>query len=200
MMENDPEEARIKKRKTFGLISMIVGIPNLILALITAFGGLGLTILMGFLAYAAITEDGGEDTIKALCLVFLVILFIALLILALITTLVSILFALAIGGQTIGGYYAIKGINYGRSVVLIFLGSIAAFLAGIGFFLVGVLSDPNTVGIVLIFGMGIFEILSFSISILCGIMILSTRTTFIRKEDRLDRIKKRVKTSRKKRI
>ncbi len=199
MQEYDNDEARVKKRKTFGLISMIVGIPNLILAMITAFGGLGLTILMGFLAYAALTEDGGEDTLKALCLVFLVILFVALFILALITTVISILFALAIGGQTIGGYYAIKGINYGRSVVLIFLGSIAALLVGIGFILAGILSDQNTFGRVLIIGMGIFEMLSFSISLVSGIMIMSTRTTFIKKEDRLDSIKKRVSIGKKRR-
>lgn len=199
MQEYDNDETRVKKRKTFGLISMIVGIPNLILAMITAFGGLGLTILMGFLAYAALTEDGGEDTLKALCLVFLVILFVALFILALITTVISILFALAIGGQTIGGYYAIKGINYGRSVVLIFLGSIAALLVGIGFILAGILSDQNTFGRVLIIGMGIFEMLSFSISLVSGIMIMSTRTTFIKKEDRLDSIKKRVSIGKKRR-
>ena len=68
-----------KRRRISSIILMVVGIPNFLMAIITAMGGF---ILAGVLIYAVIKmqEDTGEDAIRDLCIVFIAILMIIIII------------------------------------------------------------------------------------------------------------------------
>ena len=83
------EEDLARRRRIAGIMSMSVGIPNLVLALMVALSGLAATIGLGILAFALYSGDGGDNPLGALCLIMLVFLFIALMILALILTRLS---------------------------------------------------------------------------------------------------------------
>lgn len=197
MPENDDIERLEKRRRTFGLVTIIFGIPNLILALATALSGVGITILLGILVYAALSGDGGDNPLGEACLVLLAVIFIALLIVAIILTAVTIVFAFAVGGQTLGGFFAFKGINYWRSILLIFFGTGAALIAAFTLIFAGVLGDISSELRIVFIAVGSFELLSFMATLISGIMVTTTKSTFIRKEDRLDGIKKRVRRGKK---
>ncbi len=197
MPQEENVEGLVKRRRTFGLVTIIFGIPNLILALATALSGVGITILLGILTYAALSGDGGDNPLGEVCLVLIAVIFIALLIVAIILTAVTIVFAFAVGGQTLGGFFAFKGINYWRSVLLIFFGTGAALIASAVMILAGILGDISSEVRIIFLVVGSFEVLSFLATLISGIMVTTTKSTFIRKEDRLDGIKKRVRRGKK---
>lgn len=195
MKEN---EGLVKRRKTAGIISMAFGIPNLVVAAAVAFGGIALTILLGIVIIGMLNAEPSDDPIAPLCMVLLLIIIIVLLFIAVILTIVAVIFALFMGGQSIGGYRAYKGENFGRSVTLIFGGSSAALIMAmvmIIFGLGGQMKQPHHVGAFLF---GIFEILSFIGGTVSGIMLFKTRPTFIKVERKRKSIREKMKERKKK--
>ncbi|MBN1389849.1 MAG: hypothetical protein JXA22_04305 [Candidatus Thermoplasmatota archaeon] len=181
----------VKKRKRAGIMSLIVGIPNFILAVLMTFGGIALSVILGFIVYGLLNDSGGDDPWKELCIVLILILFIGLLIAAVVFTLISLLFAMGVGGQTIGGWYALKGRHYIRSLVLTMIGSVVSLLAGLCLLGVGVLGDLSTSLRVVTIAFGVYEIASSGVTLTSFIMLLGTKETFSKPKKKKKKDKKR---------
>ncbi len=174
------KEDLVRRRRIAGIMSLSVGIPNLVLALLVSLGGLAATIGLGILVFAFYSGDSGDNPFGALCLVMLVILFIALMLMALVLTIISVIFAIAMGGQTIGGYFAFKGVNFKRTIALIFMGSFAALLMGMVLLIYALSHGLRDIIHLISFGLGIFEMISFVTSLISGILVIGTRSTFVK--------------------
>jgi len=175
----EDESPLVAKRRIAGMVSVAFGIPNLILGLLFSFSGIAAAILLGVLAFAMYNDDSGSDNpLGQICIVMLIIILIALIIAAVLFTIIALVFAAAMAGQSLGGYYAIKGIHFGRSVTLIFLGSLIALMVGVSSIIGGLnsgLKDPSDYGYL---AFGVFEVLSFVASLVSGIIVLQARSTF----------------------
>lgn len=182
----------VKRRKMASVISMSFGIPNLVVAAGVALMGLAATILLGVIVFKLLTTDSSDEPLAGLCIVMLLIIFIALLIVAVLLTFVAVVFAVFMGGQSIGGYYAYKGINYKRSVGLIFGGSVMAFIMAIGMILFAVGTGMKDLPQWIALFFGIFELISFAGSLISGIMLIKTKSTF-RTVEKKNRKKKKGK-------
>jgi hypothetical protein len=163
-------------------MSMAVGIPNLLLALLVASGGLIVTVVLGIIVFRIISDGGSDDPMKDLCFVLCLIMLVFALIIAIVLTVISILFAFAVAGQTIGGWNAYKGYNYGSTVVLIFLGTFSAFTAGIILIVYSLASELDGPASFVALFLGLYELLSFGISLASAIMVISTKSTFTEKK------------------
>jgi hypothetical protein len=187
------DEGKAKRRKIAGLISFFVGLPNFALAIVTTFGGIIVTIALAVVIIGLVTGDNGDDPLGALCIVFLVIMFVFALIIAIIFTVISFIFALGVGGQTIGGWYAFKGKNYGRSVTLILIGSLVSILAGIGLLGYGALGRMDDWLRVVLILVGGYDVFAFFLTLVCFVMLLGTKETFSTPEKRPKKKKKKPK-------
>lgn len=187
------DAGKVTRRRTAGLMSLIVGIPNFILAVLTTFGGIAVTIALGLVVFGLLTDGGGDDPWRELCIVLMLILFIALLIAAVIFTIISLIFAICVGGQTIGGWYAYKGTHYSRSVALTLIGSIVSLCAGVGLLGFGAFGDITTEGRIGMIVLGMYEIAAFAVTLASFIMIIGTKETFKRPDRKQKKGKKKKK-------
>jgi len=189
------DEGKVKRRKLAGLISLLVGMPNFILAVATTFGGIAVTIILGVVAFGLMNDRGDGGGIESLCIVFVLILVIVGLVLAILFTIISFIFAVGIGGQTIGGWYAIKGKHYGRSVTLILIGSIVSIFAGIGLIGLGALGKMDDWLRIVLILLGGYDVLAFLLTLVSFVMLLGTKETF---EKPVKKEKKKKKGAKKK--
>ncbi|MFO8051815.1 MAG: hypothetical protein R6V01_08990 [Thermoplasmatota archaeon] len=177
-MAGEGKKKRESMRRTAGISSMVVGIPNFVVAAVMCFGGIALTILLGILAYELFTGDSGEGPLGPVCVALVLVIVIVGLIVAVIATVLALIFALAMGGQSLGGYYALKGKNFGRAVTLTFIGTGVSFLFGAGLLLYGVFGDgwgwPRIVALV----WGAYDLFASVVSLVAGILMIKAKDTF----------------------
>ncbi|MBN1540144.1 MAG: hypothetical protein JW939_08375 [Candidatus Thermoplasmatota archaeon] len=185
------DKGKVKRRRTAGLMSLIVGIPNFILAVLMTFGGIAVTVILGIIVFGLLNDSGGDDPFRELCIVLILIIFIALLIAAVIFTLISLLFALGVGGQTIGGWYAFKGKHYGRSLVLTMIGSLVSLLAGICLLGFGALGEIETWARIVMIALGLYEVGASGVTLASFIMLLGTKETFTKPRKKPKKKKKK---------
>jgi len=169
-----------RRRKTAGIMSMVVGIPNLVMALAVAFGGIIASVLFGLIIFGGLGNDGGDNPLGSICLVLIIAIFIGLLIVAVILTVISVAFAILVSGQTIGGLYAFKGIHYGRSLALLIIGSIAAVLMGIILMSNSLFSGFGETSYIISFAVGSYEFISGCLSAVSAYLVIGSRKTFRR--------------------
>lgn len=185
------DKNKVTIRKTAGIISMIVGIPNFIAAILVTLGGLAATIFLGIMIYQLLTGDSGDDPLGALCVVFILILAIVGFILAIILTILSVIFAFAVGGQTLGGWYAFRGRRYGRAVVLTIIGSIVSLLAGLGMLVAGLSMKDAALGVkigALVWGG--YNIFAFLVTMTSMVLYVKSKETFVKPEKKKKKKKK----------
>jgi len=121
----------VTRHKMAGIASIAFGIPNLLMGILFSFSGIAVAIILGVIAFPMYNDDSNTDNpLGQICVVFLIIMLILLLVAAVLFTIVAIIFALAMAGQSVGEYYAMKEIHFGRSVILIFIGSFIALMVG----------------------------------------------------------------------
>ncbi|MFW3145396.1 MAG: hypothetical protein ACMUIE_01120 [Thermoplasmatota archaeon] len=172
--ENWKRPARI----TAGALSILFGLPNFIVALSLTLAGIGLTVLLGYIAYRLYTGDAPDNICGPLIIALLIILVVVLLVAAIILTILSFIFALAVGGQVIGGIYTIRGRRYHRALTLTLIGTVVSLLAGIGLLIYGIGGgnwDWFQIGALI---WGIYDILAFFVTLTASILIIVTRSTF----------------------
>lgn len=192
--ENWKKPARV----TAGVLSIIFGLPNFIVALCLTLAGIGLTILLGFIAYKLYTGDAPDNICGPLIIALLIILVVVLLVAAVILTILSFIFALAVGGQVIGGIYTVRGRRYHRALTLTLIGTVVSLLAGIGLMIYGIGGgnwDWYQIGALI---WGIYDILAFLVTLSASIVIIVTRSTFDRAtEDKGEKKGKKKKSGKK---
>ncbi len=186
------DEGLVKRRRISGIILMIVGFPNFLMAMMTALGGF---ILAGVLIYAVIKmqESSGDDAIRDLCIIFIAILIIMIIIALIIISIIAFFFALGVGGQTIGGYYGYKGVHFYRAALLAWIGTIFSFLGGIAITLIGISADSASTGVrAALIGFGVYELISSLIAGIAAVLMISAKSTFntAEKKEKKNRDKK----------
>ncbi|MDG6224876.1 MAG: hypothetical protein QCI82_05115 [Candidatus Thermoplasmatota archaeon] len=174
-------EGSIGRRKAAGIASMVVGVPNFVSAVLLCFSGVVLAIILIVVAIAMISEDRGANPLKDACALFILIMILIFLVVSIVATLIALVFALAVGGQTLGGWYAYKGRRYTRSLVLTFLGCAAALVMGSAIALIAVFGKGiHLVPRMLLALVALYEFLSFMVSFSAGIVIARAKETFDR--------------------
>ncbi|MEA3558153.1 MAG: hypothetical protein U9R75_02765, partial [Candidatus Thermoplasmatota archaeon] len=165
-------------RKIAGIASMVVGLPNFIVSVLLCFGGIAITILLGIIAYELYTGDGGDNPFAVICIVLILVLVVVGLIIAVIATILAFIFALAVGGQSLGGYYALRGKRFGRAVTLTFLGTAVSFLFGIGLVIYGIMGERWDVFQIGALVWGAYNIFASIVSLVAGIIMIYAKDTF----------------------
>jgi len=194
------DKGKVTLRRIAGIMALIVGIPNFLAGIAMSFGGIAATIALGVMAYQLYTGDSGDDPLKALCVVFLLILVVIGLILAIIFTIIAIIFAIGVAGQTIGGYYGLRGRRYNRALILTLLGSLVSLLAGIGMLVAGLsMKDAEQWVKMLALIWGGYDLFAFFVTTTSFILFIVTKSTFIEPEKKPKKKKKEKKSSTSKR-
>lgn len=190
-MGSDENEGLEQRRKIAGWVSFGLGFPNLLFGAFLTFGGIIAAIFLGVIAVSAYREGPPEGALGALCLMMLLILLVVLIIIALIFSVISAIFAIAMAGQSIGGYYAIKGIHYVRSITLIFIGSAVALITGV--FIIANIINSEAGSLIKIgtLAFGIFELISFLGTMISGIILIGTKGSFKNHEKKRSKKKKK---------
>ena len=172
------DEGLVKRRRISGIVLMIVGFPNFLMAMITALGGFALA---GILIYIVIEmrDSGGDGPFQELCIVFIAILIIMIIIALIIGSFIAFFFALGVGGQTIGGYYGYKGVHFWRAAVLAWIGTIFSFLGGIALVLIGISADGASTEVrAALIGLGAYELISSLVAGIAAVLMISAKSTF----------------------
>jgi len=160
------------------MVSALVGIPNLIISLLTFVAGVIGLIVVAFMIIALIFEDTGDDALAG----FIIILFIILLIIALIGLFIVLIILavllLGFSGQVIGGILAYRGRRFGLSIALLVIGTIMTFSFGGITVLTGLFSSAAIWLKALFVLWGIYSIGSAIATGICTARIAGTRSTF----------------------
>jgi len=192
--EEEPEKNRILMRKIGGIMAMAVGIPNFLTGCLLTLGGIAVTIALGVMVYQLYTGDSGDDPLKTLCIVFLLILAIIGLILAIIFTILSFIFAIGVAGQSLGGYYGFRGLRYNRAIFLTLIGSIVSLIAGIGLFVAGLsMKDPERWVKIGALVWGGYDIFAFFVTMTSMVLFIKTKSTFTEPQKKLKKSKSKKK-------
>jgi hypothetical protein len=173
------EETLVRTRRIAGIISMTLGIPNFAIALLTTLMGILTTVALVVLIFtAAGGSETSENPLAPLCMVMIIVIAIGVLVVAVVLTILAIFVAMIMGGQTIGGYFTYKGVNFWRSISLVISGSLVALFIGIAFMIYTIDSGVDTFGEKMILTIGMFELLSFIGTMVSSILIIRSRSTF----------------------
>lgn len=178
-MSGSGGSGKVTMRKAAGIISILAGLPNFIVAVLLCFGGIALTILLGIIAYDLYTGDqGGDNPLKVVCIAVLLVLVLIGIVIAVIATILCFIFAVAVGGQTLGGFYAFRGKKFGRAVTLTFFGTAISFLYGLGLMIFGIMGERWDFYQIIALVWGAYDILASLVTLIAGILMIIAKDTF----------------------
>jgi hypothetical protein len=194
----EPDQGRSTLRKIAGIVAMIFGIPNLIIGIGMTLSGIGLVVVLVIMGIRLMFEEPSDSLCGPILIVLLIILIVVALIMAVIFTIIAFIFAIGVSGQTIGGYYGLRGLRYNRTIVLTLIGSLVSFLAGIILLATGFsIKDAEQwvrIGAII---WGAYDLLAFVATMASMIMFISTKTTFTEPEKKSKKKNKRRKKTKK---
>ncbi len=178
MSEDKIDQGLTKRRRISGIILMIVGFPNFLMAMITSLGGFALAILLIYIMLE-LRKSGGDGPLDAICVAFCLIFLIVSVIALIIGSIIAFFFAQGVGGQAIGGYYGYKGTHFCKAAVLSWIGTIFAFLGGIALGLIGLTADGASTGVrAALIGSGVYELISSLVSGTAAVLMITAKSTF----------------------
>ncbi len=184
-----PKEARTGKddgtRKTASVVSMIAGVPTLIVSLLTLLGGLIGFVFLAVMLVALILDDQGKgNEWAALFIIIFIIIIIAALIALVVIIAILLVLAFALSSQVIGGYFAFKGERFTLAVVLMGMGAVLTFILGgimLMFAIIFAVNERTSVIWPLLLWGG-YNILSAIVTGVCTGIVASKKDTFIKTE------------------
>lgn len=180
--EEGPKAKDDSTRKTASVVTMVLGIPNLILSLLSLLVGVIASAVLIVILVALIVDDQGKGDAWA---AFFIILFIILIIFALIAlvVIIAILMALAfaLSSQVIGGILAFRGRRFALAVSLMVLGAGLTFILGGIMLIFGVIFGINDkiLAMLPLLLWGGYNIFSSIVTGICTGVVVSRKRTFV---------------------